>query len=507
VRSELHEALVRFENAASPDITRIGVEWPTFTRFLKALAALERLVDQFATRADINTELHAYRRARRILKSSLLSPAHPYVGLGEVPYTDQIDGDLVERFAAVRASVAEMLVDSHPGADKLVSVLAGADRVSPGHPGTVRVLTSGDLVEPLRNVLRDVVPTQWNLEVNSRSEARLSNSCSLTVICGAPEYLVGWRIPPPERAEQIAWLFNAPMSPRTLVLQWPGNPPFDGDSYRAARWADQFDPRIEGPRAFTAPDAEELRPVVALARPSTVAPAGDELFDAVDVLLPGDKWISFGLEVGPRPVRIDDAAEFGVEIERRVNVNSLRPGNTLIVVRVGEDRELRRELCREWVDGRNRRGSAAAAEATVEVYRKTLRRAWGNEEVIRKLRRAGLEEEYIRSQLIRAWDPTAMAPKKHANFVTIARAVGLEFGDAEWEQIKLLRGGYISAGTTVRQRLLDAIVNDGSWADIVDQGETASVVVEGLGEVMLAPVVAIAEGVVSRALGELGIIQ
>jgi len=351
VNTELAEALKRFDNAAEPDITYIGVQWPAFEQFLQALNRLERVTDGLAVLGVLRSELDLYRRARRVLRTTPLAPAHPSTGLADLDDTippQNFEGDLQSALDSVRAAARALAGEPHPAAERLAAVLNGADRVKYSELKQIRAVTLNDLAPQVGALLESIVPPGTSASALGRSQSRFVNSCDLTLLFGSPENLVAWQVEPDDRPRHISWVFNAPLSPRILVISWPGNAEFSASRYEPTPNSNLFDPRIDGSKkfAFGIPDAPE--PAITN-RPRVAASDVDNYFDAVDVQLPDGLWISFGLDAGPRAVRIDEDAEFGVELEERVSPKKLRRGNTLVVLRGAAARDLRTKLCHQWV--------------------------------------------------------------------------------------------------------------------------------------------------------------
>jgi len=141
---------------------------------------------------------------------------------------------------------------------------------------------------------------------------------------------------------------------------------------------------------------------------------------------------------------------------------------------------------------------------TVDTYRKALRGKYGSSAFVSSLVAKGLDEAYVRNQLARAWDPSAMAPQRYENFDRICKTLGLQMGLDEWAHIMALRGGYIAAGVAINGMLKEAIRNDASWQDTVEQQQIATITVGELGEVTLAPILAVAHDPIRRPITQLG---
>jgi len=506
VSTELAEALIRFENAATPDVTYIGIQWPYFDQFLQSLSRLEQLTDGLAALGALRHELDLYRRARRVLRTSPLAPADPAVGLDALEgITGQhsFDGDLQIALDHTRDAVRVLLQEPHPGAERLAAVLAGTDPVRYDGLKQIRAVTVNDLVPAVSRLVKSIAPTGVNTEALGRSQSRFAPSCDLTILFGSPENLVAWQVEPADRPRHVSWIFNAPMSPKILVISWPGNAEFSAAKYEPTPNSDYFDPRVDGSKKFAFGIPNTPEPVITN-RPKVAVSDMGNYFDAIDVQLPDGLWISFGIDAGPRAVRIDEDTEFEVEIEERVAPKHLRRGNTLVIAKGAEARDLRTRLCYQWVAEHRPPLTGPTAMETVDTYRKALRAKYANSGFIASLVSKGLDEGYVRNQLARAWDSSAMAPQRYENFERICSTLGLQFGPDEWTHILALRGGYISAGVEINAMLKNAIRSDHSWQDTVAQQQIATITVGELGEVKLAPVLAVALETIRRPITQLG---
>lgn len=502
---QLLDAIKRYEVAAEPGLTYVGVAWDQFERFLAQCRRLENISKGLLLVGAADDFLVRLRRAARTLRMAPLDPVDQFVGLWQIIESGapaQLDGDLAAAMTDIQSAATGLLADPHPAFLELDQILNGQSKVRFDSCHSICVVTTNQLVEPLRARLSPLVTTTRTVEVFSKTEARFAGHFDLCVVFGSPENLVDWRIDPADRSREISWLFTSPLASNTLVLSWPGNNAFVSDNYEPFKGAGMFDARVVGPSRFKidVPDDEvtSLRP-----RPTTPEYAGEEIFDCMDFALPDNRWISFGLEVGHRATRVLDD-EFGLEIEDRVVPRALRRGDVLVVAEGGGSHAKRQQLCFEWV--KNKRGfSGETAMASVNEYRATLRAKRGDDSFVRQLTRIGMAEDYVRGQLLRAWSATAMAPKDRKNFDAIVDALRLDIdADLAWKHITALRGGFIAAGTQIVEWLKDAIVADQSWLSAIEQRQIAVVEVPDLGRVQLAPILRVEDDLVKRPVNRMG---
>jgi len=503
--SQLLEAVRRYEVAAEPGLTYLGTAWEKFEVLLSHARRLENIAKGLLLVATADDFLIRLRRAIRILRTSPLDAADPFVGMQDLVESDtasRLDGDLAKSIVDVQLAAAALLTEPHPAFLELNNVINGGSKVRFERCDSICIVTTNQLVGPIRERLSSLITQTRSITVLSKSEARFAGRFDLCVVLGSPENLVDWRIEPSDRPREISWIFTAPLAKDTLVLSWPGNNSFDPDDYEPFEGAGMFDARVVGPSKFRIEVSDDE---VAFQRPRPAIPdySGEETFDCLDFALPDNRWISFGLEVGQRATRIVDD-EFGLEIEERVAPRSLRRGDVLVVAEGGGSDSKRQQLCFEWVKDR-KEFSGETAMKSVNEYRAALRAKRWDDSFVRQLARSGMNEQYIRGQLLRAWSANAMAPKERKNFDAIVDALGIELDtESAWKHITALRGGFIAAGTQIVEWLKEAIVADQSWLPSIEQRQIAIVEVPDLGRVKLAPILNVADELVKRPVNRMG---
>lgn len=502
---QLLDAIRRYEAAAEPGLTYVGAAWEKFEVLLSHSRRLENLAKGLLLVGTADDFLIRLRRAIRILRTSPLDAADPFVGLQDLVESDaasRLDGDLARAIIDIQSAAAALLPDPHPAFLELEKVLNGESNVRFNRHDLVCVVTTNQLVGPIQARLSALMTSTRSIEVLSKSEARFAGNFDLCVVFGSPENLVDWRIDPSDRPREISWIFTSPLSKNTLVLSWPGNNRFDPEAYEPFKGAGMFDARVVGPSKFRV-DVPDEEVALLRQRPATPDYTGEETFECVDFALPDNRWISFGLDVGHRATRILDD-EFGLEIEERVGPRSLRRGDVLVVAEGGGSHERRQQLCFEWV--KIKRGfSGETAMKSVNEYRAALRAKRWDDSFVQQLTRIGMNEEYVRGQLLRAWSATAMAPKERKNFDAIVDALGIDLNtDLAWQHITALRGGFINAGTRIVDWLKEAIVADQSWLSSIEQRQIAVVEVPDLGRVELAPILNVSDDLVKRPVNRMG---
>lgn len=506
---EFRETIERYSFAEMPDTTVINVRWPAFERFDGALRELNRRYPEFPSARTVDVDITRFRRARLLLRSSFAAPNDPDVGLSAEDELPSAEGDLGALQTAVRVAAGALATEPHPAVDALRQAFESDSRFEWPAPGICRVVVTGPGKAASERALSGIGASNgvtW--EVRSLTESKRAGHCSVTLLAGSPELLLDWRTAPETRAALVAWLFNAPMSPHVVAMLWAGSVHFDSDRYEASPASSALDPRVlnigglELPRLMALDDVD-LPPVSS--RPTQPRAVDETTVESIDFMLPEKKWISFGIEDGPLPRRVDDESEFEIEIES-VATNRVRVGDVLVVLEATADRAYRRELCGEWIRDNTTSFDVNAALAQIDEYKREVRRLRYREDLVRKLIAKGLEDTYIRSQIARASNPDAIAPQRFQDFALIASVVGMNATEADWRKVKALRAGYMHAGRVISSRLRDAVRDDTSWLDIVGHQQIARITVESLGTVTLAPVLRVIAERAQRPESQLGVI-
>lgn len=499
----LVEAIDRFEFAEQPDIAVRYVDWPEFARFNRHLHELTVQRHHYPIAKSVELDITRFSQARRLLRSSFCAPDSAVVGLKEDEHIDAgVTGELGDFQAAVRDAAAHLATTPHAGLETLGEILRGNDRLRWPRAGTARVLVPSRAITATLDALSkidDPLGVKW--EVCTLTEAKRRGSCAITLLAGSPELHVDWRTPRERRHRLVSWLFSAPMSPHTIAMLWPGSQPFEPHHYEPSTTSGLIDPRIFGSAVEPPPPAPP--PVQPTPPPPSVG-TFDLRFPAIDFVLPDRNWISFGLDHGPRPVRIEDDSEFSIDIDDRVPVKKLRAGDVLVIVEGAKNFRLRRSLCSEWIDQTSPGFTSEAAHNMVDAYKSALRGRQSDRDLVAKLQRVGLLEPYIHQQLARASDRRTIAPQQLVTFRFIADAVGYQPPDNAWEMITALRNGYRHAGRVINDQLRHAVTTDLSWSDDISRRQIAIIEIKELGVVRLAPILSVNSNIVERSESELG---
>lgn len=506
----LVEAICRYEHAAGPDLIVRHAVWPEMARFQNAAWRLAQSATRFARNNSVEDDNRRWSAARRLLRSSFISPSHPDVGLANREEWGAVaDGELGELQGTVRGAAAELVAGPHRSRDALQAFFTESPKLHWPRPGRVRVPVPRRAIEGTLEALQSLSGTDGvSWEVCTLAEAKHLGTCDVTLLAGPPELFEGWRTEEALRPRRVSWLFNAPMSRHIVSLTWSGSEPIRSDVYEPYPGAQVLDSRpwVDDDPATS----ENVVDTWAVHRLSSQPPkprvqhvAADDIVEAIDFELPGGQWISFGTEAGPLARRVDDDAEFDVEIES-VKAVELRPGNTLVIMSSTADRDLRNKLCGEWLDSQPGRPTFEQASQTIEAYKSAARRYLARSESIQELGKRGLAEPYVRSQFHRSHPQSpAMAPQARQNFEIIAAAAGWEPPPYAWTHVEALRAGFMHAGREIMKLLAEHVAADPTWVDLIDQQEIALITVRGVGEVTLAPILAISPDRALRSVSEL----
>jgi hypothetical protein len=510
IPAEFAEAIDRYRFAAEPDVSVVHVDWPSFARFDRLARRLKVERDRYPTARSVDDDLDRWDRARALLRSSLAAPSDDDVGLA-TQGTDAplVLGELGERQAELRRLEEELAADAHPGLAALQAMLDGSGKIRWPRRGVARVIVPNHArAATLRALatLDQFEDVTW--EVMSLTEAKTAGHCDVTVLAGSPELLLNWRTDPGARSSLVAWLFNAPMSPHVVALLWSGSQVFDSNKYEPFPGSSVLDPRVSGKPTtgvLSKLAADEFVLPSAASRPMSKHTDARTAIDAIDFQLPDRSWISFGLEFGSRPVRIDDEDEFDLRLEK-VAARDVRPGDVLVVLGAAADRSYRRELCGKWIAEQTAAFDIDGAMEKINQYKEGVRRLRYRADLVHKLKAQGMQDSYIKQQVARAHDPNTIAPRHFRDFSLIAGIVDVPVSHDDWERIVMLRGGYIHAGTEIAAQLRNAVQLDRSWIDTIAQQRIATIVVPNLGSVTLAPVLRVIDESTARAESELGVL-
>jgi hypothetical protein len=513
-RAILTEAINRFENAEAPDVIIRRTEWPEFGAFTAAYHELRRASDDSQSNESILDDLRRWGACLRLLRNSLADPSHPSLQLAdESTWMSPSGGDLANLQEAARSAARGLGASPNRALGALADFFSPLPRLRWPASGLARVVVPRGAIEATDEALSRLSAEGVSWEVCSLSEARHRDSCTTTVVVGAPEYHLGWHLDYATRSRIVSWLLNAPMSPHIIFLRWYGRRRFESDDYEPFPGASLLDPREwndsttdEAP----VPHDEPQRPLPSSRpshRPSSAAASDRDALRAIDFRLPDRLWVSFGVEGGPLPSRIDEDAEFEPRVETSVPATQLRRGDTLVIISPDQERTLRNELCRQWLDSEASMPSFDEAWATIAAYKSAVRRHLAMDDALRALTRRGLSEAYLRSQFARSAPSSwAMAPRDRDNFELLSAAAGWQPPEDAWRHVQALRSGFTHAGHEIGQRLRAAVADDLSWLEPTDHAQIARLEVADVGQVMLAPILEVIEETAWRKEGELGVV-
>jgi len=505
---QLQSTMTRFEHAREPDIIFRNVSWPAFENFLAAIKALQAASHPYPESQSVRDALRRWIAARDLLLSSFVAPNHPSLNLGaEELWGPPADGELGRIQIQTRELVRALHAERHHGLLALGEMITNRSRIRWPRAGKTRVIVKPRAVGGTLDALNGLdSPEGISWEVLPLFTARQSGPCDVTIVLGPAEKHSDWRIPVAERSRHVAWLFNAPMSPHIIVISWGGSSTFNSELYESNPNNPQLDARVLSDVGFTQnlfsvlPDEEES---VAVWSPADET-ASAEAVRCRDFLLPDNRWISFGIDAGPKPLRIPHDSEYEIDIVDQHRANHVDIGDIFILLEGTQDRHLRDVYCADWLKERQA-ANFETVRKTVSDYKAAIWSRRHDPVFKTALDRAGLRVSQPQAQISRAnpGDP-AIGPRYEDDFNRIATVAGWFPPHDAWEHVRLLRGGYSYAGRRIREQLLGVVRSDHSWHDDIIAKQIAVLDVPNLGRVTLAPILAIVPGESQRDPEDLG---
>lgn len=501
------ETLDRYANSLMPDIMIMPVRWPELHQFLETVRQLARSYGDFAVNESVDEDLRRWSHVKRILTGSLVQPFDPSVGIRSIQDLRPLSpGQLGELQSRARESAVTLGTTEHPGVKALADLLSGRGRLKwPSNATKARVIVQSQAVDGTTQSLASIeTDSAITWQVCTLTQAKRLGTCDVTIIPGSAELQVDWRTPWERRPRTIAWLFNAPMSPHVVSMLWPGSRPFESRNYEPTRSSSVLDPRFSESLKIEYDPAHWEEDIRLTSRPPLIqTDSNDEPVESIDFRLPDNYWISFGVELGPKASRIDEDAEFEVEIETRLNAKQLKRGDTLVILEATADRTFRRKHCWKWIKSKRFPFSPDEAQRCINGYKSAVVNH-PRDLLLSELESKGMPREIALRKIQRASLSDSIAPQNRADFELFAKAASFELPDRSWEYVEALRGGYMHAGRVIRDALQEAVRHDQTWQDTVSNRLIARIEVENLGLITMAPVLSIESETVMRPENQLG---
>ena len=113
---QLLDAMQRYEMAAEPSLTYIGIAWDDFEELLSHSRRLENLSKGLLLVGQADDFLKTLRRAIRVLRLAPLDPADEFVELKRVidsTASTRVDGDLAAAIVSTQSAAMTLFVETH----------------------------------------------------------------------------------------------------------------------------------------------------------------------------------------------------------------------------------------------------------------------------------------------------------------------------------------------------------------------------------------------------------
>jgi hypothetical protein len=140
-------------------------------------------------------------------------------------------------------------------------------------------------------------------------------------------------------------------------------------------------------------------------------------------------------------------------------------------------------------------------------YKSRLREKYNDAGFVASLVSSGMEDHYIRHQMLRAHIDSTIATQKSENFIKISQALRLDYGEAEWNAIVNIQTAHRQAGHIASLELRDIVREDESWQDVVNEPGIAKLRAGSIGELVLIPVIQQPDQKISVPVSSLGHLQ
>ena len=233
---------------------------------------------------------------------------------------------------------------------------------------------------------------------------------------------------------------------------------------------------------------------------------GDPVVEAIVVHLFNGRYIYYSDAVPPKATCVRNG-EIEIEIDDDVRASSLQPGDVLLIRTGVASHTFLRSHAKVWLNERYGDSKTEQMFKIVDDYKSLLRSKYGDSQVIRSLLNLGMEEGYLRNQILRAFVGSTIGTQKSENFTQISNALGLNYGPEEWNAIVSLQTAHRQAGHFASQELRDIVRENDSWQDVVNEPGIAKLKAGSIGELVLIPVVQKPDQIVQVSVSSLGQLQ
>ena len=451
---DLVEAHNRFKNAESVAITTQWISWPEYEVFVERLVSFAKLSDGSALDQKTRAELHSYWDLRRMLRGTPLHPKE-FFNCSIDLEADQLNGELGIAQRKLRESVLGVFNTENPLRYEMNKLLSSEKQFGDDVNRTVYLLVTSKQVPKVDEILDSENSNGRVIKAVSPTQARRSSMVETMIIFGSPENYSNYFKQGVEKSREVAWMFNSPAAQNLVLFQLADCPDFDSTRYEVWAGSNQFKTKSNGekPAVFIKDFEQSVR-----IEPIQVVPPtpGDPVVESYVVHLLDGRYIYYSDLVPPKPTCVR-GGEIEVEIDRN-----------------GE--------CR-------------------------FNEKFNNPGFIANLVGAGMEDHYIRHQILRAHIDSTIATQKAENFIQIAQALGLNYGLDEWAAIVNIQTAHRQAGHIASQELRDIVREDESWQDVVNEPGIAKLRAGSIGELVLIPVIQQPDQKISVPVSSLGQLQ
>jgi hypothetical protein len=498
---DLNEAHVRFLNAEMVDITSQWVTWPEYITFSKNLVLISKLGERAALDQKSRAELARYWALRKALRGS---PLHPRECFDRTAIVEgfELDGELGVALSRLRESVKLLCATDNPMRIEMLRHHSSMTKSGSNQTERAYLLVYFKSVSKVNEILATEFFNSSAVQATNLRHLRELEAAEILFVFGAPEnhaypYNIGI-----EKSREVAWLFNSPAARRVVIYQLGDSPSFDSSLYEIWPESNQFRAKSVGvkPLVFV----ENFEPALRIGPIDEPASnPGDPVVEAVVVHLFNGRYIYYSDVVPPKPtcVRSD---EIEIEIDDRVRASSLRPGDVLLIRTGVASHSFLRSHAKVWLTERYGDSDTEEMFKIVDTYKKSLQAKYDDSNFIRNLVSSGMEEGYLRNQILKAFVGSTIATQKSENFIHISRALGLDYGPEEWSAILNLQTAHRQAGHVASQELRDIVRENDSWQDVVSEPGIAKLKAGSIGEMVLIPVVQKPDQIVRVSVSSLG---
>ena len=501
---DLNEAHVRFLNAELVDVTSHWVTWPEYLTFSKNLILFSKLVEEAALDQKTRIERDRYWDLRKALRGT---PLHPRECFDIAAIVDgfELDGELGVALSKLRESAKLLYATDNPMRIEMVQHYSELTKAGGGQNQKAYLLVYYKSVSKVNEILATEFLNSSAVQATKLRPLSELEAAEILFIFGAPEnhanqYRLGI-----EKSREVAWLFNSPAARRVVLFQLADCPSFDSSLYEIWPESNQFRVKSVGekPLAFVENFEPALR-IDPIDEPISIP--GDPVVEAIVVHLFNGRYIYYSDAVPPKATCVRNG-EIEIEIDDDVRASSLQPGDVLLIRTGVASHTFLRSHAKVWLNERYGNSKTEQMFKIVDDYKSSLRSKYGDSQFIRSLLNLGMEEGYLRNQILRAFVGSTIGTQKSENFIQISNALGLNYGPEEWNAIVSLQTAHRQAGHFATQELRDIVRENDSWQDVVNEPGIAKLKAGSIGELVLIPVVQKPDQIVQVSVSSLGQLQ